>query len=84
MSQTLQCAFKITKIVKRFKFGRGLGQLTGKKLLSETVMNKIFAGNTRFHVKYRTAGKVQYDSFFIIFFTSNGEILFLEEDWALG
>ena len=47
-------------------------------------MNKIFAGNTRFHVKYRTAGKVQYDSFFIIFFTSNGEILFLEEDWALG
>ena len=45
-------------------------------------MGKIFEKNFRFHLKYRTAGKIQYLVFsnFLLVFTKYS---FWEEDWAI-
>ena len=61
----------------------GLRRVRSKKLLPETIMDKIFETNSSFHVKQRTTEKIQFlfsRSFLLVL----SKISFWEEDWALG
>ena len=39
---------------------KGHGQVRNKKLFLETIIHKVFAADSSFHVKWRTTGKVQF------------------------
>ena len=58
------------------KFEGGLGQVRSKKQFSVRIIHRKFETNSSFHVKWRTAGKVQF-LFFRRFFSSTDKILIL-------
>ena len=50
--------------------------------LMSTIINKIFAKNSSFHVKLQNAGKVSF-LFLSSFLLESAKFLFWERDWAL-
>ena len=60
----------------------GLGQVTSKKLFTETMIHKILETNSSFDVKDCTSGKVQF-LFFSSFLLKLTKFSFWESEWAL-
>ena len=76
-------ALELQNLSKKIKFEGVWGELEAKLLFAETTIHKIFETNSRFHVKQRTTGKVQF-VFFSSFLLVLTKFSFWEEDWALG
>ena len=60
-----------------------MGQVRRRKMFQETIIHKTFEINSGFHVKERTAGKVQF-LFFKNFLLVLTKFSFRDEDLALG